>query len=131
MPICGQKTSILSKQPILWAKKVNRMPFFSDFSRENRCSHAHILSKKLPFSKKHAALMTIFCQKNVHSVKNTVLLCHFFQIFHEKPPAVMPTFGHNDVDSVKTTLYYGPKNSIGCLFSDFSRKNHCSNTHIL
>ena len=74
--------------------------------------------------------MPIFCQNNVHSLTNTVLSCIFFQIFHEKPPAVMHIFGQNNVNSVKTTLYYGPKKSIGCpFFSNFSRKNHCS--HIL
>ena len=37
--------------------------------------------------------MPIFCQKNVHFLKNTVLLCRFFQIFHEKPATAMPIFG--------------------------------------
>ena len=62
------------------------MPFFSDFSRKNHCSLTPILSKKRPFSKKHPALMPIFCQKNVHPHKNTVLSCHFFLIFYVKPP---------------------------------------------
>ena len=66
--------------------------------------------------------MPIFCQK-IHSLKNTALSCHFFQIFHEKPPAVMPIFGQKNVNSVKTTLYYGPKKSIGCpFFSIFFEK---------
>ena len=30
--------------------------------------------------------MPIFCQKNVHPHKNTVLSCHFFLIFYVKPP---------------------------------------------
>ena len=123
MPIFSQKTSILSQKhgslmsffffmktpcchahiwsksqfcqnyTILWPKKVNRMPFFSDFSRKNHLSHAHIWSKKRPFSKKHNALMPTFCPKNVYSLNNTVLSCHFFIIFHEKPPSVMPIFG--------------------------------------
>ena len=41
--------------------------------------------KKRPFSKKHAALKSRFCQKNGHSLKNTVLLCHFFKIFMTNP----------------------------------------------
>ena len=30
--------------------------------------------------------MHIFCQKNVHPLKNTVVSCHFFLIFYVKPP---------------------------------------------
>ena len=83
------------------------------------------------FTKK--SLLPYFVKKKVHSLKNTLLLCpyfvkklsilsktmlpcHFFQIFHEKPPAVMPIFGQKNVNSVKITLYYGPKKSIGCPF---------------
>ena len=78
--------------------------------------------------------MPTFCQKNVHSLKNTLFSCPyfvkktsilsktpssqvFFFIFHVKPNAVMPIFGENNVNSVTTTLYYGPKKSIGCPFS--------------
>ena len=46
--------------------------------------------------------MPIFSQKNVHSLKNTVLLCRFFQIFHENPAAAMPIFGPKKVNSFKT-----------------------------
>ena len=63
---------------ISWAKKVNTMLFLSDFSRKNHCSHAYILPKKPPFSKKHNVLIPIFNQKIVHSLKNTVLSCLFF-----------------------------------------------------
>ena len=68
-----------------WAKKVNMIPFFADLSGKDHFSHAHILSKKHPFSKQRGALMSIFCQKNVHSVKNTVLSCHLFSNFLLKP----------------------------------------------
>ena len=44
-----------------------------------------IFCKKRPFSKKHAALKSRFCQKNGHSLKNTVLLCHFFKFFMTNP----------------------------------------------
>ena len=66
---------------ILLAKKINRMPFFSDFELKNHSSHAHFLSKKRQFSKKHNALMPTFCQKNVHSLKNIVPSCYFFKNF--------------------------------------------------
>ena len=36
--------------------------------------------------------MPIFYRKNVHSFRNTVLLCQFFQNFQQKPLAVMPIF---------------------------------------
>ena len=45
------------------------------------------------FTKKISALMPIFCQKNVHSLKNSGALMSFFQIFYQKPPALMPIFG--------------------------------------
>ena len=54
-PYLIQKTSIFSKQFILWAKKVKSMPFFPIF-------HEKIYS-----------LMPIFCQQNVHSLKKTML----------------------------------------------------------
>merc|ERR1712083_405593 len=63
-------------------------------SLQTQCSHAHILSKNRPISQKQIAS------------------CNFFLIFHEKIPAVMPIFGPENVNSVKTTLYYGPKMSI-------------------
>ena len=62
------------------------MPFFYRFSRKIGCSHTHILSKIRLFSKKHTALKSMFCQKNVHSLKNTVLSCHFFSSFSWKTP---------------------------------------------
>ena len=46
----------------------------------------------------------------------------FFQIFNEKLPAVMHMIGQKNVNSVKTTLYYGPKKSIGCLFFPISHE---------
>ena len=54
------KTSFLAKLHCLWANKVNSMPFFSDFSG------------------KITAPMPIFCQKNVNSLKNTLLSCPYY-----------------------------------------------------
>ena len=79
--IQSKKRQICQNYKILWAKKVNRLPFFPHFSRKKQCSHAHILSKKRPISKKHTALMPIFCQKNVPYLKNTLLSCIFFLFF--------------------------------------------------
>ena len=71
---------------------------------KSTCSHAHIWSKKCPFFRKHGSLMS------------------FFQILR-KTNVVMPIFGQKSVNSVKTTLDYGPKKSIGCLFPDFYKKS--------
>ena len=50
--------------------------------------------------------MPKICQKNVHSLKKTVLSC---QVFHDKPPAAMPIFGKRNSNYVKTPLHYWPK----------------------
>ena len=85
-PYLFKKTYILSKlHYIVGFKKSIRMPFFSDFSRKNGCSHAQILSTKRPFSKKDTAPMPIFCQKNVHSLENTMFSCHFFKFSRKSP----------------------------------------------
>ena len=104
-PYLVEKSKFCQNYTILWQKKVNRMPFSSDFSRKNYCPNAHVVSKRRPFSKKHIALMPIFCQKNVSSFKNTVLPYYFFQIFHKKPYAVMPKSAQKNVNSVKITLF--------------------------
>ena len=123
-PYSVKKHQFCQNYIIGWAKKVNRMPIFFPISHE-----------------KITALMPIFCQKNVHSLKNTILPCPyfvkkrpfsqnhcalmslFFQIFHEKPPALMPIFGQKNVHSVKTTPYYGPRKSIVWTEPIFCRKN--------
>ena len=60
MPIFGQKNVNSVKTTLYYGPtKVNRMPFFSDFSQTKNCSHAHIFSKKSQFSKNHTAIMPI------------------------------------------------------------------------
>ena len=46
-----------------WAIKVHKIPFFSNSSRKNRCSHTHILSQVRLFSKEHTVLMFMFYEK--------------------------------------------------------------------
>ena len=97
------------------------MPFYSVFSWKNSCchllaifckkpsilwkthsSHAHNLSKKLPFS------------------QNTMLSCHFFIL---KTPCFHAQDQSKKVNSVKPTLYYGPKKWIGFpYFPNFHEK---------
>ena len=57
-----------------------------------------------------------------------MLSCHFFffKIFHTKPQLSRPYLVEN-VSSVKTTLFYGPKKSIRCPFFF----NRCSLAHVL
>ena len=68
------KTSILSKYTIIWAKKVNMMPFFSDFSRKNYRSHVKnvhspksTLLSSLVFVKKTAILSKTLCSYDIFS----------------------------------------------------------------
>ena len=85
MPIFGQKTSILLKLHYFMVIKVNRMPFLFRFFTKISLLSCQYLSKIRLFSKKHSALMPILVKKkNVHCLKNTVLSCDFFLIFHEK-----------------------------------------------
>ena len=35
--------------------------------------------------KTNSSLLSIFCPKNVHSLKNKVLSCHFFHFLHKNP----------------------------------------------
>ena len=64
------------KITLFWAKKNNRMPFFSDFSQKNNCSNAHILSKNRPFSEKNLLLWPYYVKNSstVVFVLNTPLL---------------------------------------------------------
>ena len=96
---------------IFWAQKVNGRFLFSGFSRKNNCcythilsknvyslktqySHAHNLSKKRQFSRKHIALVsffskfswkTLYCHAPVWS-KKTSILSKLHYIMGEKSP---------------------------------------------
>ena len=53
-----------------------------------------------------------------------MLSCLFFQFFYEKLTAVMPIVGQKNVNTDKTTLFYGPKKSIRCSsFRLFTKKS--------
>ena len=53
------------------------------------------------------------------------------QIFREKLSAAKPIFGPKNVNSVKTTLYFGLQKPKDALLFPFFTKNNCSFTHIL
>ena len=106
-PYLVKKVHSVNIKIILWAKKVNRMPVFSDFTWKNQCCYAHILSTKRPFSKNTLVSCPYFV-KNINSPKHSVLIS-FFSNLPWKSSAVIPIFGQKNVNSVKTTPYYGPK----------------------
>ena len=130
MPIFDQKRQFYLNYTILWAKKVNMMHFFFPISQGKIIAFMPIFCKKRPFSKKHAALKSRFCQKNGHSVKNTVLPCHFFKFFMTNPLLSTPYLVKKNVNTVKMTLWYRPKTSIP-FFSRFSLKSNNFHAHIL
>ena len=69
--------------------------------------------KNRPYSRKHSALMPIFCQKMYIICLNHRALMSFFSYFlQEKPNFVMPIYGKKNFNSAKTTRYYGPQKSI-------------------
>ena len=60
------------------------MPFFTIFYK-NITTLMRIFDKKRTFSKENTLPMPIFCQKNVNSLKNTVLSYQIIQIFMKNP----------------------------------------------
>ena len=95
---------------MLWTKELSRIPqkitalipifcLKNVYSLKIPCSHYHILSKKRLFSQKRDALMSLL------------------QLFHEKRPVAMPIIGRKKTNSVKTTVFNGPKKTIACPFS--------------
>ena len=68
------------------------MPFFSDFSRKNNCSNAHILSKNRPFSEKNLLLWPYY-------VKNTSTVVFVLNT----PSLVKSDFQNIASDALNTT----------------------------
>ena len=119
-PYLVKKRKFCQNYTILWAQKVNRMPFIPIFTnkyqpscphflqnnvyyqKKKSYSHAHILSKKRPFSQKQYVLMSPF------------------QFFYEKPLLSCPHLVKKT--SILSKLHYimGQIKSIVCPFADFS-----------
>ena len=87
---------------MLWPKKSTRCPFFRSQMKKSHLSCPYFIKKTCPSSKnavfscpyfvkktsilkKHATVMPIVCQKNVHYLKNTMLSCHLFLFFMKNP----------------------------------------------
>ena len=83
-PYFVKKRQFCQNYSTFWVHKINRMPLFSDVFRKNQGSHAHILSKNYLCSKNTLFLCLIFCQKNVHSHKNTLFSHYFFKFWMKK-----------------------------------------------
>ena len=71
--------------------------------------------------------MPIFCRKNVHSFRNAVLLCQFFQNFHQKPLAVMPIFDQKHQFYQNYTIIWAKKvNMMPSFFRFLTEKSSLS-----
>ena len=78
--------------------------------------------------------MPIFCQTTSFLSKTHCyhFIFFFFKFSTRNPPAVMAIFGQKAVNSVKSTLFYGPKKvNRTPFFSIFLRRNQCSHAHSL
>ena len=127
-----KKRIFCQNDTILWAIKVNKMPFFPDFLLKNRCSHTQFILKIRLFFKEQTALKSMFCQKTFILSKTLCSHVIFFQVFFKKSPAVKPIFGKKKRRFCQNyTIFLVNKVIRMPFFSDFSRKNNCSNTHIL
>ena len=92
----GQRSVNSENDTILWAKSIKRMHFFPDFERKKPLFSCPFTVKKRPFSKKHDALMLIFCQKT--SILSKLQWSHvIFLIFFMKTPTC-----HANIWSKKT-----------------------------
>ena len=104
-----KKRQFCQNYTLLWAKKVNRMPLFSDFSRKNHCSHAHILSKNVHSLKSKQLSCPYFVNISPFSqnFKTMVLSCHFCQnfSFHRKSHILSCHICSKYVNSLETKLF--------------------------
>ena len=104
-PYLVKKRIFCQNYTILWAIKVNKMPFFPDFLLKNRCSHTQFILKIRLFFKEETALKSMFCQKTfIPSKKLCSHVIFFFLLVFEKSPAVKPIFGKKT--SVLSKLHY-------------------------
>ena len=122
MPIFGQKTSILFKLHYFVVIKVNRMLFlFRFFTKKSLLSWKYFI-KNTYILKKTQCSHAHISQKNVHSLKNTVLSCVFFFYFSWKTPAVVHMIGQKMSILSKLHSILGQKSQYDALFSYFSQK---------
>merc|ERR1711947_262 len=82
-PIYGKKNFKSVKITLFWARKDNRMPFFSDFSRKNNFSNLYCtyFLKNRPLSKKHLFLCPYYVKKTSFLTKTNCSRIIFIKIF--------------------------------------------------
>ena len=122
MPIFGQKTSILLKLHYFMVIKVNRMLFLFRFSTRKSLLSCPYFLKNTSILLKHTAFIPILVKKRPFSQKHGALMCFFFFKFFMKNSCCRAHDWSKNVNSVKTTLYSGPKKSIWCPFFLFLTK---------
>ena len=83
IPIFGQKNVKFVKITLHSGFRKSMGCLFSTFHEKYQLS-CSFFSKKRSFSKKYNTPMSIFFQKNVHSLKNTMLSCNLYK-FYKKP----------------------------------------------
>ena len=130
VPIFGQNASILPKLHYIMGYKSIRYPFFRFFTKKTMLSCTYFV-KKRPLSKKHDALMPIFCQKT--SILSKTLCFHviFLICFMKNPLLPCPYFVQKtSILSKQHWMDNGPKKSIRYLFFPIFQK-HCSYVYIL
>ena len=118
-PCSVKKHQFCQKYTILWASRVNRMPFFPIFLEK-------IAVLKPIFRQRNVNLLKIilpsypnFVKKNVNFLKKTVLSCHFFQIGHKKSHAAMPVFDKKLSILLKLHQFMGQNRQQNALFFRF------------
>ena len=122
MPIFGQKTSILLKLHYFMVIKVNRMLFlFRFFTKKSLLSCPYFI-KNTSILLKHTALIPILVKKTSILSKTRRSHVFFFFKFFMKNSCCRAHDWSKNVNSVKTTLYSGPKKSIWCPFFLFLTK---------
>ena len=102
-PYLVKKRQFCQNYAMWLPKKVSRMLIFPFCIKKI----AALMPKKPPFSKNHNALIPIFCQKNVSSLKNTPISCDFFHVFHKNPLLSWHIWLKKGQFCQNYTIYYG------------------------
>ena len=138
MPIFGQKTSILLKLHYFMVIKVKRMLFLFRFFMKKSLLSCSYFIKNTSILLKHTALIPILVKKTSILSKTRCSHVFFFFKFFIKNSCCRAHDWSKNVNSVKTTLYSGPKKSIWCPFFLFLTKKNtalmsifCQKTFIL
>ena len=112
----------------LWTKKINRMSFFTNFSRKNYClMPIYIFKKKNVRSLKTHYSHDHFVEKTsiLSELRNIVLLCQLKKNM-KNPLLSCPYLIKKRQFCQNNTILWAKEVSMTPFFSDLSRKNHRS-----